>query len=338
MTPNRKTVAMFSLALLFLVFPVKAIQANFTVSPLIIDVTADARDNFTRTITLSNTDAANARLYASVHEIEVEEGGEIKAFVPASMGDRTTSITSWIEITRGRIDLASGEVKDIPLTIRVNPNTPAGLYHAYIGFASGFNRDVAEADIISGQGTGVVLRVLVGGKQQEFLKLSSFSTDRFSYTQDKGTITYTLENSGDVPLVPKGDVIIYDSRGKELTTVPLNDEGMQIQPGEKITYTENLPFISRIGKNKAFLSLEYGVEQKAALYDTNFYYSIPVYFIILIVVLLVVVLTGTLLILRRGGSIQLIESHEAHDLPLFVRTDRAHNEYEHDIDLKKKAE
>lgn len=128
--------------------------ADFTVSPLLIDVSADARDNFTRTITLSNFGSGYTRLYASVHEIEVGEGEEIKAFVPASMSDMTTSVTSWIEITRGRIELTGDEVKEVPLTIRVNPNTPAGLYHAYIGFASGFNRDDAEAKILGGKASG----------------------------------------------------------------------------------------------------------------------------------------------------------------------------------------
>ena len=323
----------------FILLPLHFVSANFTVSPLLVDVSADARDNFTRTITLSNTNSSYLRLYASVHEIEVGEGEEIKEFVPASMGDRTTSVTSWIEITRGRLELAGDEVKDIPLTIRVNPNTPPGLYHAFVGFASGTNRDEAEAKIIGGQGSGVVLRISVGGKQEEFLRLVSFSTDRFSYTKDKGQFRYTLENTGDVPLSPKGDVIIYDNKGRELLSVPLNADGLEtIAPGEKIEYTRDLPYLSRIGKNKAFLTLEYGIENRAALYDTNFYYSIPIYFLILIVVLLALVLTVIVLMLRRGGGVEIVESHEAHDLPLFVRTDRTHNEYEHDIDLKKKSE
>ncbi len=328
----------FGIITLTLLFPLSTL-ADFTVSPMLVDVTADARDNFTKTITLTNLGGGNTRLYASVHEIEVGEGEDIKAFVPASMSDGATSITSWIEVNRGRIELTGGEVKEIPLTVRVNPNTLPGLYHAYIGFSDGFNRDDAEKKTISGQGSGVVLRIMVGGKQEEFLRLVSFTTDRFSYFEDKGVFSYTIENTGDVPLAPKGDVIIYDARGKELTSIPLNEDGSaMIQPGEQVQYTKELPYINRIGKNKAFLTLEYGVANRAALYDTNFYYSIPIHFLILIVVLLALVLTVTILMLRRGGGVEVIESHEAHDVPLFVRTDRAHNEYEHDIDLKKKSE
>lgn len=328
----------FGVITLSLLLPIIAF-ADFTISPLLVDVTADARDNFTRTITLTNLDDRNTRLYASVHEIEVGEDEEIKTFIPASMSDRSTSVTSWIEITRGRIELTGGEEKEIPLTIRVNPNALPGLYHAYVGFATGPNRDEAEAKTIIGQSSGVVLRILVGGKQEEFLRLVSFTTDRFSYSDDQGVLSYTIQNTGDVPLSPQGDVIIYDARGKELASIPLNEDGAdKIQPGEQVEYQKELPFINRIGKNKAFLTLEYGVANRAALYDTNFYYSIPIHFLILIVVLLALVLTVTIIMLRRGGGVEMIESNEAYDVPLFVRTGREHNEYEHDIDLKKKSE
>jgi hypothetical protein len=297
-----------------------------------------ARDSFVHTLTLTSHDSRPQRFYASVHEISVGENAEIKSFVPASMSDRSVSVTSWIEITRGRVDLKPGEVTEIPLTIRVNHNTPPGLYHAFVGFAQATNRDEAEAKVMSGQGTGVVLRISVGGKQEAFLKLVSFTTDRFSVFADKGLVTYTLENTGDVPLAPTGDMIIYDSRGKELSVIELdNDHTEQILPGEKITFTKDLPFINRLGKNKAFLSLEYGTDQRAALYDTNFYYSIPWFYLVAIMVLLVIVLVGLVLLFRRGAtSGDYYDIADVQDVPLFVGKVREHSEYEHDINLKKK--
>ena len=312
--------------------------ASFSVSPLIFDVNAVARDSFVHTLTLTSHDSRPQRLFASVHEISVGDDSEIKSFVPASMSDRSIAVTSWIEITRGRIDLTPGEVTEIPLTIRINHNTPPGLYHAFVGFAQGANRDEADAKVMSGQGAGVVLRISVGGKQEAFLKLVSFTTDRFSLFADKGLITYTLENTGDVPLAPTGDVIIYDSRGKELSVIELDgDHTKEILPGEKLTFTKDLPFINRLGKNKAFLSLEYGKDQRAALYDTNFYYSIPWFYLVAIMVLLLIVLVGLLLLFKRGStSSEYYEHVDVHDVPLFVGKVREHSEYEHDINLKKK--
>jgi len=310
--------------------------AEYSVSPLIIDIEADPHDTFTETLSLQNFDDRPLRLYASVNEITLGEGSEIKSFVPASMGDRTTSVTSWIEISRARIDLAPGEAKDLPLTIRVNQNTPPGTYHAFVGFGSGSNRDIAQAKVLEGQGMGAVVRIVVGGKQEEFLRLVSFTTDRFSVTPDKGQITYVLENTGDVPLSPTGDVIIYDSRGRELTSISLVDEAVpSIAPGEKLTYTKNLPYMNRLGKNKAYLSLEYGIQNRAALYDTNFYYSVPWFYLVIIMILLAIVLAVLVILIRRGSSRgSYVEEQEAQDVPMFVGKKREHNEYDHDINLK----
>ena len=325
------------LLFIFLALPLTAVQAEYSVSPLIIDIEAEPHDTFSKTLKLSNFDTARpVRLYASVNEITVGEESEIKTFVPASMSERTTAVTSWIEISRGRIDLAPGETKEVPLTIRVNQNTPPGLYHAFVGFASGSNRDIAQAKVVEGQGTGAVIRILVGSKQEEFLRSVSFTTDRFSIKKDSGEITYVLENTGDVALNPTGDVIIYDSRGRELTVVSLEDESKTaILPGEKVTYTKPLPFMNRLGKNKAYLSLEYGVQNRAALYDTNFYYSIPWFYLVIIMVLLAVVLTILVILLRRNLSrTSYAEEDEPQDVPMFVGKKREHNEYDHDINLK----
>jgi hypothetical protein len=338
MTQKIKFLGTILIALFCLATPNSVIEAaNFSVSPLIIDVDALARDAFTHTITLSSHHTNAMRLFASVHEITIGEESEIKSFVPASMSDRTVAVTSWIEITRARLDLAPGATKEVPLIIKINPNTPPGLYHAFVGFAPGPNRDVAEATILSGQGSGIVLRISVGGKQEEFLRLVSFSTDRFSYSKNKGEVTYTIENTGDVALSPKGDVVIYDSRGQELTSIKLSeDNNAVIEPGQQVTYYENLPFINRLGKHKAFLSIDFGVENRASLYDTSFYYSIPWFYLVLIVLLLAIVLTALIMLFRRGARVSEIDMHEAHDIPLFVRDRREHSEYEHDIDLKKK--
>jgi hypothetical protein len=331
----------FLVLLCFLVsLPLAQVQANYSVAPLLVDIEAKPHDTYTRIITVNNYFDRPVRLYASVNEIVLGDTNEIKSFVPASMSNRTTAATSWLEITRARIDLQAGETKEIPLVIRINQNTPPGTYHTFVGFAAGSNRDVAEAKVLEGQGMGTVVRIVVGSKQKEFLRLVSFTTDRFSFSADAGKITYILENIGDVPLSPSGDVIIYDSRGRELTSVSLEDEVQStIAPGEKVTYVKDLPFMNRLGKNKAYLSLEYGVQNRAALYDTNFYYSIPWFYLVVIMLLLALVLTILVILLRRSLlSTSYIEEQEAQDVPMFVGKKREHNEYDHDINLKKDNE
>jgi hypothetical protein len=223
---------------------------NISVTPMVIDHVTEARDILTKDITIKNNDGNHVRVYASVNEIELDGNNEIKSFVPASMSDRTESVTSWIEINRGRIDIDSGNEAKIPLTIRINPNAKPGNYHAFVGFASGANRDEAEKKIMAGQGSGVVVRIAIDEKTLELLKLSNFQADQIVYNNKDNNFTFSLENIGDIPQTPKGEVIVYDSRGIELTSIEVNKENKTINPGEKVDFIEPIPFMDRIGKNK----------------------------------------------------------------------------------------
>lgn len=146
-------------------------------------------------------------------------------------------------------------------------------------------------------------------------------------------MTYKLQNTGDVSLTPKGSVFLYDSRGRELQEIVLNDEATEVKPGETLEFKETLPFMSHLGKTKAFLALEYGQNNLASINDTNYYYSLPWYYLLTIVVLLFVTLLSVVLLLRRGGGA--VEHHDdVHDVPLYVRDGCDREECEHDINLK----
>ena len=81
----------------------------------LIDETYQPRDSEVKTITLtSDYPSRKAVLYATVNEITADSEGEIKEFVTPVMTDRTNTVTSWAEITRGRIELMPGEKIEVP--------------------------------------------------------------------------------------------------------------------------------------------------------------------------------------------------------------------------------
>ncbi len=312
----------------------EAASVDFSVSPLVIDYTTEGRDIINRDIVLTNNTDRQTRVYASVHEIAVSEGTEIKEFIPPSMSDRATSITSWLEISRARMEIPAQGTLTVPLTIRIHPKTPPGTYHALIGFASGPNRDDIEAKILAGQGESVILKIIIEDTRREQLHLVNFTTSRFTLQPEGNTLSFTVQNTGDTEVLPTGEVLIYDTSGKELASVPVNTQGLSLAPGEKAVITEELPFTSRIGRNKAYLSLEYG-DNRASVFDTTFYYSIPWYYLAILFAILTVVLLVLVFVFKRAFTTGDSYSHESvYEIPLFVKNSRDHTEYDHDINLK----
>lgn len=328
----------FLLLTIILLSPSFVFGANISVTPMIVDYETEARDILVKDITIKNFDSNPIRVYASVHEIEVDGNNEIRSFVPSSMSDRTKSITSWIEISRARLDIGSNSEVVLPLTLRINPNAAPGEYHAFVGFGSGKNYDEAEKMTLEGKSTGVLVRVSIDKKQTELLRLVTFKTEPFVLNNKEHSFSYTLENAGDMPLTPSGEVIIYDSRGVEINSVTLNNDKTVIAPGEKVDFQSPIPFTNRFGKNKAYLTIEYGENQRAVVYDTNYYFSIPWMYSIIVLSLLVLVPIILTILFRRMSrpNYSNTVNHEASEVPLFVKNSHDHKIHDHDINLRKK--
>lgn len=323
-------------AILFAVcMPACVHAANYSVSPLLIDHELKKRDIKQEIITLTNKEDRVIRVFPTVNEVSVNEGGTVKGFIePSMLADRANSITSWLEIGRGRIELQPGETKEVTLTIRVNPEVQAGEYHAFVGFPEGSNRPEAEAKVANGQAPGTVVRIGVDKVQNQFLRLEKFAVDRFVKDPHEGDVTFTLVNPGEDPVVPSGEIIFYNNRGNEVGSVKINTETTTIEAGKEAAFTSKVPDVLKMGKYKAFLSVEYGDHQTASLNDTAFFYVLPLWQILIIfVVVLAVALFLALYVHKRydGRS----DDDGTSDVAMYLRESRSESK-EHDIDLSKK--
>lgn len=324
-------------ALLYLFFSTLALMPKiveaYTVSPKVIDLSLEKRDIINKTVSLTNEGTRPVRIYPTVNEVSIDDDGEIKTFEQPMAVDRTETVTSWISISRGRIELKPGETKEVPLEIKINPQAKAGEYIVFVGFPNASNKDVARKLSMEGKSKGTIVRIALDQERSEFLRLDGFAVDRFVTDTSGDVMTYKLENTGGTDLAPRGEVIFYNTTGNEVSSIPINPEGSIVKEGEKMTFTSILPEDLKVGKYKAFLSLEYGNEQLASLNDTSFFYVVPLSVMILIFVsVLLFALILTILIYRKI-SVPVV-SEDAQDVSMYLR-EGVSDSHEHDIDLKK---
>ncbi len=306
--------------------------ASYTVTPLVIDEDVEPRDIIEKTITLKNTGSQPVTVYPSVNNISIDTGGGIQEFLPPVMSDQTSSLASWIEISRAGIDLKVDETKTVTLTLRINPNPQEGEYHTFVGFGNGRNRDEAEAMVARGDAPGTIVSVNFAEKKNSLLKLSRFNVDRFVTSDDNGAAAYVIRNPGDEPLIPTGEIIFYDKRGGEVASLAVNPDNASIQPGEEKTFSANVPAEGLFGKYKAFLSVEYGTANLASVQDTTYFYILPLRTILLILgVLLILVIIISFYVHRKYFDEGVDDGSE--QLPVHVR-ENASDPLHHDIDLR----
>ena len=306
--------------------------SSYTVSPMVMDETVEARDIISKTITIQNTGDQPLTVYPTVNNISLKEGGTIEAFLSPVESDRTTSLASWIEISRLGVDIKIGESKAIPLTLRINPEPVPGTYHAFVGFGTGRNRDVAEQQVAAGLAPGVVLNVTIEEKKNEFMKLSKFIVSRFVTSAENQAAVYTFNNPGDEPLVPKGEIILYDSTGKEVGAVAVNTENIEIPPGGEHVFTASVPTQGLFGKYKAFLSVEYGSTQRGLVQDTSYFYALPLRTILIIVLVIAIAVAAVAWYMHKKYFDEEIDDSDR--LMVHVRETQSEAK-EHDIHLTK---
>lgn len=322
---------------LLLLLGTPVLAADYTVAPLLIDDTVEPRGIITRQITLTNTTNKKLNLYASVNEISIDDTGGFKEFVTPVMTDRTNTVTSWIEISRGRIELFPGETTQIPVTFRIHPNPEPGEYHAFVGFGSASKRYIAQKQVIDGDAPGVVVKLTIEDQSEEFIRISGFLINRFITNESQRVFNVEVQNLGDVPEIPQGEVIFYNSTGEEIGSVPINEKSETIQPGETGVLQAKVPFFNELGRYKANISLEYGKNQNANVYDSTQFYMMPL-------LLLMIIFAGIFLVVSVVGILLWRSLHEEEDdidgteLPFYVRDGHDPNPKHHDIDLSKKTE
>lgn len=303
------------------------------VTPRVIDKQVSQRDIFTETITVENLAPHKVSIYPTVNAVAVDEGGDITDFAPQSMSDNKVTVTSWLAISRAAIELLPGEVANIPLEVKIHPQAESGVYHAFIGFGTGRNRDIAQQQADDGLAPGVIVTLTVGKDEVKAIKLDNFLVKRFITSQENNAITYTLQNPGSVAVVPSGEIIISSNTGQEVATVDVNPEGISLEIGESKTYTTHMPIVGLLGKYKAFLNVDYGTDQVASVYDTAFFYVIPwKQLLIFFAVFSIIVILVTVYLHRRYQDDD-DDSDGAHYVPLYVKGNTSEAK-DHDINLK----
>ncbi len=322
---------------IFLLLPFKAVFADtHTVSPLIVDFKAEARTIEHRTITVTNGDSGGrVDIFPLVNNVTVGESGGVEEFISPTMTDRSTNPSSWIEIPRRALELKPGETGTVDFTLRIAPKVMPGVYHVLISFAAGHNQVEAERKVAAGVAPGVMVNITIEDRSVELLSLTRFLVDRFIVSNDNEAISYVVENTGDDQLIPSGSVIIYNHRGEEVGSVPVNAEAATVHPGETRTFTTALPIDGLVGKYKAYLALNYGNTQRAQLQDTTFFYALPWKKLLVLFggILLVALALALLAHKRFAGDEEDFIDDDGEYLPLHVR-ETVSQPVHHDIDMK----
>jgi hypothetical protein len=315
--------------------PTISFAQTHAITPKVMEFTVEPRDTFEETIRITNVTDRRIYIYPTINEIALDEDGAILEYITPAMTDRTTAVTSWIEIQRSRVELGPRESVKLPVTFKIHFNAEPGRYHAFIGLAEASNQPEAEAQVSAGVAPGIVVRLDIAEDAKEQLELVQLKTNRFVFNDETRQLNVVVKNTGDIASTPRGEIILYDVRGNEVAALPINEQAATLEPATEQTFTLSVPDGLSIGRHKAFLQMGYGTTQGASVYDTHFFTVVPVQLLLLMFSILFVG-TGLLSWWYHRALVQqrVIVTDTDGDVRMIVNPTNSREAHEHDINLK----
>lgn len=257
---------------IFLATPTAAQASDLSASPAIMDIKSQARDILKESLTIFNNTNNKLSVYTFVNNVSTTEGEQ--KFLDPAQADLSSSLANWISISRGVIELAPKEKRNINFSVEVNLRARPGIYHAAIAFVAGATRFEAEKKI--NEAAAAVINLEVVEVIKERLQIKKFIPTKIFFSDFPAWFSYTVENVGNQALIHSGEIVIYNRRGEEAASLPINQEGVALDPKAEISNVARWDGHRQgvgLGKYKAILRVEFGKGGFAQ--DTIFFWIVP---------------------------------------------------------------
>lgn len=143
----------------------------------------------------------------------------------------------WVTFSPATFSAPSNEWVTVKMTIKLPESAAFGYYYAVVFSRAGeIQKPVGKQNIIVGSTAVLVLVDAQAPGAKRVAKIESFKVDKGSYEFLPANFTIKVKNSGNVHLVPIGNIFI--TRGKKaISTVNVNSATGNVLPGSNRIFT-----------------------------------------------------------------------------------------------------
>ncbi len=227
---------MFSLAALP-VWPAAAQDDNnrlsITTSPLPINLRANPGDIATTDLRVRTDGPANETLQITLLKFTANNELGQPRLADREPGD---DYFDWVHFSETRFVAEPNVWKTIRMTIDIPDTAGLGYYYAVAFTRAGESPESSLGAAVDGGAATLVLLDVKSPNAKREVELAEFTSKRRVYEFLPAEFTVTLNNTGNIHLVPSGEIFI--SKGEEpLSTLNVNVASGNVLPGTKRSFT-----------------------------------------------------------------------------------------------------
>lgn len=257
---------------------------TLTVTPPFFELSINPGETWSSFIKVVNVNDYDMTLYASVVNFSAneKENGQGK-FTPIFKRDpeaQGSMLGEWITVTKDPIYVPAGGSMQVPFSIKAPPNADPGGHYAAILIGTQPTAPVEGGLAVSSYISSLIF-AKVSGTIIEQGDIRELSTPHTFFNAPEIPITLRFENTGNVHVLPQGNITIYNMWGKVRGTIPVNQNTAfgNVLPGttRKFSYTwtgESNPF--EAGKYTAVATLSYGSDGRKNVSSITTFWIVPI--------------------------------------------------------------
>ena len=257
---------------------------SLTVTPPLFQFTLTPGETWASSIKVVNGNDYDLTVYATpIYFESTGENGKGR-YVPLSVEDNATSthsLAGWVDITDGPILVPRGQSKRIPFFITAPEKAEPGGHYASILIGTRPPDTKGSSEVKVSSMISALLFARVSGDIIEEGRIREFSTEETLYETPEAHFTLRFENTGNVHVLPRGSIIIYNMWGKERGRIDVNREANfgNVFPGAIRNFSFDWVGESNfydIGRYKAIATLSFGAGERQSDYQEVTFWVVPI--------------------------------------------------------------
>lgn len=207
---------------------------SLTVSPAFINLSTDPGKPVSSQIKIQNNGLETEYLHLRVSKFTTSNG-ETPVLTDPTPED---TFINWIQFSERDFMVNPNENKTIKFTISPPGDAALGYYYALVvdRIRDVNAKEVGQSALSGAPAISVLLDVRSLNAKRE-LQLTDFKTDSFIYEQLPIEFEVVVKNSGNIHLVPTGDIFIDQGQTKDIAIIHANGSRGNVLPQSQRTYT-----------------------------------------------------------------------------------------------------
>lgn len=207
---------------------------NLTLAPTFLNLVTDPGEEVTSQIKVKNNNNFSEYLKIDIAKFESAEGGERPLISEFTSSDE---YKNWISFSDSQFILDPNETKVIDVTIRAPKEASLGYYYAIIVNRTTQQETVAQGAAVAGAPAILTLLEVRSENAKRELQLVDFKTSKLFYEYLPAEFQITAKNTGNIHIIPSGEIFIDSMRLKEIGTIKTNEGRGNVLPGTERVYT-----------------------------------------------------------------------------------------------------